>query len=207
MTNSSHPASAAAVSVPSAGPAEQPQPQAVPFAWTLDPTHTSVSFRVRHMMVSNVRGEFQAVEGKASWAPDRPERSMIEAAITVASISTRDPQRDAHLRSPDFFDADAHPQITFKSRGVGRHKNGRLEVIGDLTIRGTSRVIALDVEGPTGAHVDPWGNVRVGASVRTTIKRSDFGMTWNSVLETGGVLVGDDVTIEIDAELIRQKEG
>lgn len=173
--------------------------------WTIDPSHTSVTFGVRHMMVATVRGEFQKVSGAVLWDPSRPDATSIEASIDVASISTREPARDAHLRSADFFDVERHPTIEFRSRGVGRRKDGVIEVIGDLTIRGTTRVIALEIEGPTEEHPDSEGNVRLGASASTRIKRSDFGITWNTVLETGGVLVGDEIKIQIDVELVRSK--
>src|SRR5688572_4226481 len=132
--------------------------------WTIDPAHTSVTFSVRHMMVSNVRGEFQKVSGAVTWDPKHPEASKLEATIDVASINTREPQRDAHLKSADFFDVENHPNITFASRGVGRRKDGIVEIVGDLTIHGTTRVVTLVVEGPTEEHTDPWGGVRIGAS-------------------------------------------
>jgi polyisoprenoid-binding protein YceI len=172
--------------------------------WTIDPSHTSVTFGVRHMMISTVRGEFQKVSGTVTWDPNDPSATVIDAKIDVGSIQTREPQRDAHLKSADFFDVETHPFITFVSRGVTR-KRERLEVVGDLTIRGTTRVVALDVEGPTGIYADPWGNARIGASATTKIKRSEFGMTWNTVLEAGGVLVGDEISIHVDVELMRKK--
>lgn len=172
--------------------------------WTIDPAHTSVTFGVRHMMVSTVRGEFQKVTGSASWDPARPDATKIEASIDVASINTREPQRDTHLKSADFFDVDTYPTIEFRSRGVGRGKNGHLEIVGDLTIHGTTRVVALEVEGPTPEYKNPWGQTVLGASARTSIKRSDFGMTWNTVLEAGGILVGDEINIQLDVELRRE---
>ncbi len=173
--------------------------------WTIDPSHTSVTFGVRHMMVSTVRGEFQNVSGTVTWDPNRPDATQIEATLDVASINTREAQRDAHLRSPDFLDVEKFPKITFRSRGVGRSKDGSLEVVGDLTIRDTTRVVALDVEGPTPPLVNPWGQTVIGASAKTVIKRSDFGMTWNTVLEAGGLLVGDEISIQLDIELRREQ--
>ena len=173
--------------------------------WTIDNSHTSVTFSVKHMMVANVRGEFQRVSGNVVWDAKRPETSKLSVEIDVASISTREPKRDEHLRSADFFDAENHPKITFVSRGVGKRTDGAIEIVGDLTIRGTTRVVALEVEGPTPEHADPWGNLRMGASASTSIKRSDFGMTWNSLLETGGMLVGDEIKIQLDVELIKEK--
>ncbi len=173
--------------------------------WTIDPSHTSVTFGVRHMMVSTVRGEFQKVSGSVTFDPKHPEATAIEATIEVASISTRDEKRDGHLRSADFFDAEKYPTIQFRSRGVGRTKNGTIEIVGDLTIKETTRVIALEVEGPTAEFADPWGFVRMGASASTSVKRSDFGITWNTALEAGGVLVGDEIKIQLDIELQRNK--
>jgi polyisoprenoid-binding protein YceI len=155
-------------------------------------------------MISNVRGEFQKVTGEATYDPARPEASRLTATIDVASINTRDEKRDAHLRSPDFFDAANFPTMTFTSKSVRRRGEG-LDLVGDLTIRGTTREVTLALEEITAEHTDPWGNRRVGASGRTKVRRSDFGMQWNAALETGGVLVGDEVSIQIEAELVRQK--
>jgi polyisoprenoid-binding protein YceI len=174
--------------------------------WTIDASHSHVGFSVRHLMIANVRGEFTKLGGSVTWDPERPELTKIDVEIDVASISTREEKRDAHLRSGDFFDAEQFPTISYRSRGVGRHKgDGHLEVVGDLTIHGVTRVVVLDVEGPTPEQKDPWGNTRMAATARTTIKRSEFGMTWNSALETGGVLVGDDIKIELEIELTKTK--
>ncbi len=172
--------------------------------WTIDPTHTSATFSVRHMMITNVRGEFQRVSGSVSYDPSRPDATVVRAAIDVASISTRDAQRDTHLRSADFFDVERFPTLTFASKAVRRSDRG-FEIVGDLTIRDRTREVVLTVEGPTSEQNDPWGNVRVGAEATTKIKRSDFGITWNTVLETGGVLVGDEITIHLDVSLVKAK--
>lgn len=172
--------------------------------WTIDSSHTNASFSVRHLMISNVKGEFQKVTGSVTFDPAKPEATSIRAEIDVASISTRDAQRDTHLRSADFFDAEKHPVLTFESTAVRRGDKG-LEIVGNLTIRETKREVVLAVDGPTPEVTDPWGNVRVGASASTKIKRSEFGMTWNSALETGGVVVGDEITIHLDVELVKQK--
>jgi polyisoprenoid-binding protein YceI len=172
--------------------------------WVMDASHSHVSFSVRHMMISNVRGEFQKASGQVTYDADRPEQSRVEVSIDVASLNTREEKRDAHLRSADFFDVANHPTMTFVSKSVQR-KGDDLEVVGDLTIRGTTREVKLAVDEITGEHSDPWGNQRVGASARTKIRRSDFGMRWNAALEAGGVLVGDEVTIQLEVELIRQK--
>jgi polyisoprenoid-binding protein YceI len=181
-----------------------PAPSAVPGTrWSLDAAHSHVSFSVRHMMISNVRGEFQKVSGEAVYDPQQLGQARVTATVDVGSINTRDEKRDAHLRSGDFFDVEHHPTLTFVSKSV-RAKGDGLELVGDLTIRGTTREVTLAIDEITPEHTDPWGNRRVGASARTKIKRSDFGMRWNAALEAGGVLVGDDVTIQIEAELVRQ---
>lgn len=172
--------------------------------WTLDASHSSAAFSVRHLMITNVKGEFQKLEGSVTYDPARPEAASIRASIDVASINTREAKRDEHLRSADFFDVANHPTMEFVSKSVRRADRG-LEVVGDLTIRGTTREVLLHVDGPTPEQKDPWGNARVGASAATKIKRSDFGMTWNSALETGGVVVGDEITITLDVSLVKQK--
>jgi polyisoprenoid-binding protein YceI len=182
------------------------EPRAKSHEWTIDATHSHVGFSVRHLMIANVRGEFTKLSGSVTWDPARPDATKIDVEIDVASVNTREEKRDAHLRSAYFFDAEQFPKITYHSRGVGRHKgDGHIEVVGDLTIHGVSRVVVLDVEGPTPEQSDPWGNTRIAATARTVIKRSDFGMTWNSALEAGGVLVGDDIKIELEVELTRNK--
>jgi polyisoprenoid-binding protein YceI len=188
-----------------------PSPLATPVAavtpstrWTLDPAHSHVSFSVRHMMISNVRGEFSKVTGQASYDASNPAASQLSVSIDVASINTREEKRDAHLRSADFFDVENHPTMTFVSKTV-RPRGDGLEVVGQLTIRGTSREVTLGLEEITPQFADPWGNLRIGASARTKVRRSDFGMRWNAALEAGGVLVGDEVSIQIEAELILDK--
>jgi polyisoprenoid-binding protein YceI len=171
--------------------------------WNLDPSHSSVGFSVRHMMITNVRGEFQTLSGSAVFDPKHPEASKVSASIDVASINTREEKRDVHLRSADFFDAEAHPVMTYVSRSVQRKGDG-YAVEGELTIRGTTRAVTLHVDDVTPEHTDPWGNKRIGASAKAKIKRSEFGMTWNSALEAGGVLVGDEITIHIDVSLVKQ---
>jgi polyisoprenoid-binding protein YceI len=172
--------------------------------WALDAAHSHVSFSVRHMMIANVRGEFQKVSGEAVYDPRRPEAAQVSATVDVASINTRDEKRDAHLRSADFFDVERYPNLTFVSTSVRRKGEG-LELVGELTIRDTTREVTLAIDEITPEHTDPWGNQRVGASARTKIRRSDFGMRWNAALEAGGVLVGDDVSIVVEAELVKQR--
>jgi polyisoprenoid-binding protein YceI len=184
-----------------AAPAPVAAPRDLP-RWTLDAAHSHIGFGVRHMMISTVRGEFQKVSGEASYDPQRPEASRVTVTIDVASINTRDDKRDAHLRSGDFFDVESHPTMTFASTAV-RRRGDELELVGDLTIHGTTRPVTLTVEEITAEHGDPWGNRRVGASARGKIRRSDFGMRWNAALEAGGVLVGDEISLQIEVELIR----
>ncbi|MEP7049332.1 MAG: YceI family protein [Pseudomonadota bacterium] len=172
--------------------------------WLIDASHSNVSFTVKHLMITNVRGEFQKFEGAISFDPAKPEATTIEATIDVASISTRDEKRDGHLKSADFFDAEKFPTITFKSKAV-KAKGEELAVTGDLTIHGVTKEVVLEVEGPSAPTADPWGNQRVGATASTKIKRDDFGIIWNAALEAGGMLVGNDVKITIDVSLIKQK--
>lgn len=171
--------------------------------WTLDASHSTVGFSVRHMMITNVRGEFQGVAGEITFDPRDLASAKVRATIDVASINTREAKRDAHLRSADFFDAEQHPQITFESRAVVPKGDG-YEIVGDLTIRGTTREVILTVDDVTAEHTDPWGNQRIGASAKGSVRRSEFGMTWNTALEAGGVLVGDEIKIQIEASLIKQ---
>jgi polyisoprenoid-binding protein YceI len=171
--------------------------------YKIDPAHSSAQFSVRHMMVTNVRGGFRSVNGAVEFDPTNPAGSSVEAVIDAASISTLDEQRDAHLRSADFLDTEKFPTITFKSAKLEPAGDGEWKATGDLTIHGVTRPVVLKVDGPTSEEKDPWGNVRAGASATTRIKRSDFGLTWNAALETGGILVGDDLKIELDIALIK----
>ncbi len=171
--------------------------------YQFDSAHTSAHFSVRHMMISSVRGEFSKVSGTIVYDPENPANSSIDAEIDAASINTREPQRDAHLKSPDFLDVAKFPVIVFRAKEISGN-GAEWKVKGDLTIHGVTRQVALDVDGPTPETKDPWGNVRIGASATTKIDRKDFGLIWNSALESGGVLVGDEVKISIDMEAIRQ---
>lgn len=173
--------------------------------WQIDPAHSAIHFSVRHMMVSKVRGELTRFQGTIDLDEARPERSTVAVAIDAASIDTRLEARDVHLRSADFLDAERYPTIDFVSRRVERLGDDRARMVGDLTIRGVTREVALDVEY-AGQSASPWGTTNAGFSARTRIKRSDWGLTWNQALETGGFLVGDELTIEIDLELIKQAE-
>jgi polyisoprenoid-binding protein YceI len=177
----------------------------MPNQWNIDASHTNAHFSVRHMMITNVRGEFQKLEGTVTFDSANPEAAKIEATVDVASINTREAQRDGHLKSADFLDAEKFPKLTFKSKSVKAKGKDHLTVTGDLTIRGVTKEIVLDVEGPSAASTDPFGNVRVGATATTKLKRDEFGIVWNAALEAGGVLVGNDVNVTIDISLIKQK--
>ena len=177
--------------------------QATP--WNIDPAHTHASFTVRHLMISNVRGEFQKTSGTVKLDEKDVTRSSVEATIETGTIDTRVPDRDKHLRSSDFFDAEKFPTITFRSTKVEKAGEGRLKVAGDLTIKGVTKPVVLEVSGPTGEIKDPWGNTRRGISATGKINRRDFGLTWSKVVEAGPV-VGDEVKIEIEAELVKSAE-
>lgn len=171
--------------------------------WALDASHTNVSFAVKHLMIATVRGSFTDVT--ASVTMDGPDYStaVITAEIEAASITTRNEQRDAHLKSPDFFDAETFPKLMFTSSNIAVKSADELVVTGDLTIRGTTKSVKLEVT-LEGTGMDPWGGERTGFTASTKIKRSEFGLTWNQVLEAGGVAVGDDVRITIEGEVVRQ---
>jgi polyisoprenoid-binding protein YceI len=171
--------------------------------WNIDPAHSVAEFKVKHMMISNVKGQFTALKGTVTLDEADVTRSKVEATIPVASISTGEPQRDAHLKSADFFDAEKFPEIKFVSTGIQKTGDGELAVTGDLTIHGVRRSVTLQVEGPTAPAKDPWGNVRMGLSAAGKINRKDFGLTWNAALETGGILVGEEVALTLEVELIR----
>ena len=171
--------------------------------WNIDPVHSTAEFKVKHMMIANVKGTFSKVSGALTFDESDLTKSKVEASIEAASIDTRDDQRDAHLRSADFLDVENYPQLSFASTSVKKAGNGKLSVEGDLTIRGVTRTVDFAVEGPTPPAKDPWGNVRVAISATTKINRKDFGLTWNAALETGGILVGDHVTITLEAEFVK----
>src|SRR5207244_4352540 len=172
--------------------------------WDLDPAHTSVQFSVRHLMVSNVRGEFAKTSGSVQADESDPARAKIEATIDAASVSTRIEKRDTHLRSPDFLDVAKYPTITFVSTKIEAAGSGHFKVTGDLTLHGVTRPVVLDVQGPTPEIKDPWGKTRAGAQATTTINRKDFGLIWNQTLDAGGVAVGDEVAITIDVEATKR---
>jgi polyisoprenoid-binding protein YceI len=173
--------------------------------WDIDPPHTSVTFSVRHMMVTNVRGTFTKVSGTVTLDDKDVSKSSLEITIDPASVDTRNEKRDAHLRSPDFFDVAKYPTITFKSTKVVAEGKGHLKVTGDLTLHGVTRPVTLDLEGPTAEVKDPRGNAKMGASATTKINRSDYGMKLGMPMATGGFVVSDEVPIAIDVELNKKK--
>ena len=177
--------------------------QAVTTTWTIDPAHSVAEFKVKHMMISNVKGQFAKVTGTLTRDESDRTKSHVDAVIEAASIETRDAQRDAHLKSADFFDVEKFPTLSFKSTRVTSAGDGELAVEGDLTIHSITRKVTFSVEGPTPPAKDPWGNTRIAVSATTKINRKDFGLTWNAALETGGILVGDEVTITLDAEFLK----
>ncbi len=172
--------------------------------WQLDPAHTEVGFAVKHLMIATVKGRFARVTGGIRMDERDPTTAQVDAAIDVASITTGNPERDTHLRSADFFDAERFPTITFHSRRVEAGPDGELRLIGDLTIRDVTRETVLTVV-PEGVIQDPWGNRRGGFSATLRLRRSEFGMTFMPVLETGGVVVADEVRISIEAEVVQEK--
>ena len=173
--------------------------------WNIDPDHSTVGFKIRHLMVSNVNGHFTTYSGSIEVNEADITKSKVNVSIDAASIDTNVTKRDDHLRSPDFFDVAKYPKITFVSKSISKAGPDRLQVKGDLTIHGVTKEVVLDVEGPTPESKDPWGNIRKGATATTKINRKDFGLNWNAALETGGVLVGDDVNITLEVELIKAK--
>jgi polyisoprenoid-binding protein YceI len=172
--------------------------------YQIDPAHSSAQFKVRHMMIANVKGEFDKVSGTVNFDAANPAASSVEASIDVSTIRTRDEQRDGHLKSPDFFDIEKYPAITFKSKKVTANGSDSFNVLGDLTIHGTTKEVSLNVEELTGEAKDPWGNLRRGATAKARINRKDFGMGFNVALEAGGFLVGEEIDLTIDVELSRQ---
>ena len=174
--------------------------------YAIDPAHTHVEFAVRHLMISTVKGSFKELQGTVRVDESDTTRPAVSVTINAASIDTREPQRDAHLRSADFLDVDRAPAIAFKSRRADGQLDRPFKLAGDLTIRGVTREVVLDVV-PEGRGVDPWGNERAGFSATARISRGEFGLTYNQVLEAGGVLIGDEVKISIDVELVKQAAG
>jgi polyisoprenoid-binding protein YceI len=170
--------------------------------YTLDPVHSRLGFVARHAMVTKVRGSFTEVEGKGFFDAADPSRSWLEVTIQAASIDTGNETRDAHLRSNDFFDMENHPEIRFVSTGVEQLDGSSYRVTGDLTIKGVTRPISIDLEY-SGSAVDPYGNTRIGLEGSTAVNRRDWGINWNAALDAGGVLVSEKVTLELDISAVR----
>ncbi len=173
-------------------------------SWEIDSNHSSAQFSVRHIMISNVKGEFTKVSGKAIYDPKNLAGASLEATIDASSITTREPRRDNHLRSAEFLDVAKFPVITFKSSKFVKTAAG-LSILGDLTIRGVTKPVTLTVDGPSGEVNDPKSGPKIGASATTKINRKEFGMLYNAVVEAGSFVVGDDVTITLDVELLKRK--
>ena len=172
--------------------------------WNIDPQHSTAQFTVRHLAISNVSGNFTKVSGTVELNDKDITQSRVTAVIDVSSVDTRVADRDKDLRSSNFFDVEKYPTIEFKSKKIVNN-GGKLQLVGDLTMHGTTREVTLDVDGPTPELNDPWGNVRRGFSASTTVNRKDFGLTYNHALKTGEAVVGDNVKIQIDVELVKKK--
>lgn len=174
-------------------------------SWKIDSAHSEINFTVRHMMISNVRGRFERFEGTVEFDEQNPTHSSVEVKIEAASINTREPQRDAHLKSPDFLDAEKHPYLTFKSKRIEVIDSNHGRIIGDLTIRDVTNEVTLDVEF-NGKVKSPFGTTSAGFSASATINRKDWGLQWNVPLEAGGWLVGETVQINIEIEMIKEEQ-
>ncbi len=172
--------------------------------WQIDPVHSSAQFAVRHLRVSTVRGTLGNVTGTVALDDADLTRSSVDASVDASTIDTREPKRDAHLKSPDFFDVAKYPVITFKSKQVKKIDGSKFEVLGDLTLHGVTKEVALNVEGSPQPFKDPNGKFRIGGVATTKLNRKDFNIVWNKSMDGGGVVVGDDVDVTIDLEMIRQ---
>ncbi len=183
-------------------------PEAKPLekaTWVIDTAHTSVEFATKHMVISTVRGRFSKFDATVEFDAEHPERSIVQAKIDATSIDTREPDRDKHLRSADFFNVEKFPYLTFKSKRIEKKGTDKFKVVGDLTIKDVTREVEMDVIY-SGLAKDPWGNTHAGFSAEGAINRKDFGLTWNMALETGGLLVGDHVKMNIEAELVKKAQ-
>jgi polyisoprenoid-binding protein YceI len=172
--------------------------------WNIDPVHSNISFSARHMMISDVKGEFDKFSGSISANPDDPSTVEIQAAIDTASINTRSDMRDKDLKGPNFLDVAKYPTMTFRSTKIEPDGQGKWKVTGDLTLHGVTKPVVLEVMGPSTNIKDPYGNTRRGASATTTINRQDFGIAFNKTLDAGGMVVGNDVAVTIDVEAIKK---
>jgi len=173
--------------------------------WQIDPAHTAAGFSVRHMMIATVRGQFKGVTGTVLWDDQDINNSTVDVTIDANTADTGEPKRDADLKSANFFDVKNYPTITFKSTKIEKISAGKMKVTGNLTIHGVTKQVVLDVEGPSGAVKDPWGNTRVALNASTTVNRLDYAVKWNAKMDSGGMVVGDDVNINIDLEMTKKE--
>jgi polyisoprenoid-binding protein YceI len=187
---------AAALSLPAA---------AATSTWNIDPAHSSAQFSVRHLAISTVRGTFSKISGTVQLDESDITKSTVNVSIDVATVDTHEPDRDADLRTDKFFDVAKYPTMTFKSKKVEQVAPGKLKVTGDFTLHGVTKEVVLDVEGPTPPVKDPWGNQRAAVSASTKINRQAYGVKWNATMDNGGVVVGDDVSINLDVEMVKAK--
>jgi polyisoprenoid-binding protein YceI len=171
--------------------------------YQIDPAHSGVHFSVRHLMISTVRGSFSGVKGTVVHDTEDPSATTLEAEVDVNSITTNDEKRDGHLKSPDFFDVANHPVMLFKSTAVTKGDSHAYTIVGDLTLHGITKPVSLEVEEVSEETKDPWGNTRIGATAKGKLKRSDFGLVWNAPLEAGGVMLGDEIKIEFDIQMVK----
>ena len=173
--------------------------------WQIDPAHTAAGFSVRHLMIATVRGQFKGVTGAVLWDDQDINNSTVDVTIDANTVDTGEPKRDADLKSANFFDVKNYPTITFKSTKIEKISAGKMKVTGNLTIHGVTKQVVLDVEGPSGAVKDPWGNTRVALNASTTVNRLDYGVKWNAKMDSGGMVVGDDVNVNIDLEMTKKE--
>lgn len=183
--------------------ATTPSTSAVTTTWKLDPAHSHAEFKVKHMMISNVKGTFSGLTGDLTEHLTDSTLSFVEATVDVSTVITHDAQRDGHLKSADFFDVEKYPTMSFKSTQVRPDGDGGYKVTGDFTLHGVTKQVTFNVEGPSAPTKDPWGNTRIGLTATTKINRKDYGLNWNAALETGGILVGEEVNITVEAEFIK----
>lgn len=174
--------------------------------WQIDPAHSTAQFSVRHLGISSVHGQFHKVTGTIFIDDKDIAKSAVDVRIDASTVDTQEPDRDKHLKSADFFDIEHYPAMTFKSTKVEQLAPGKLRVTGDLSIRGVSKQIVLDVEGPSAAIKDPWGSERAAASATVKINRQDFGVKWNKTLDSGGLMIGDDVAITLEVEMVKSPQ-
>lgn len=173
--------------------------------WQIDPAHTAAGFSVKHMMIATVRGQFKGVTGTVNWDDQDISNSIVDVTIDASTVDTGEPKRDADLKSANFFDVANYPTITFKSTKIERVSAAKMKVTGNLTIHGVTKPVVLDVEGPSGAIKDPYGKTRVALNAATTVNRMDYGVKWNAKMDGGGIVVSDDVNINIDLEMIKKE--